>query len=110
MIESTGAKAGTIEILVSERTAIKRIAKRLKINEGDPLASIERVRTADAARGVFRRSYRDENLKTPDGKEHPLKEIEDYLKINQSMYRLLIAKNEAGYSPCGCLDQSAIRR
>jgi len=93
VIESTGAVSGTIELLVTERPAIKRIAQRLRVNEGDPLVSIERVRTADDRRVVFSVDHIPlKFLKTPNGLEISLNEIEDYLKENQSMYSFFSEK------------------
>jgi len=93
VIESTGAAPGTIELLVDERPAIKRIAQRLRINKGDPLATIERVRTADGRRVVFSVDHIPlKFLKTPDGQDITLNEIEDYLKENPSMYTFLSQK------------------
>ncbi len=93
VIESTGAVPGTIELLVVERPAIKRIAQKLRINEGDPLTSIERVRTADGRRVVFSVDHIPAKfLKTPNGQDISLTEIEVYLKENQSMYSFFSEK------------------
>ena len=93
VIESTGAVPGTIELLVAERPAIERIAKRLRINEGDPLASIERVRTADGRRVVFTVDHIPlKFLKTPNGQDISLNKIEAFLRENYSMYIFLSEK------------------
>lgn len=93
VIESLGATPGTIELLVVERPAVERIAKRLGINDGDPLATIERVRTADGKRVVFSVDHIPmKYMKTLSGKDISLDEIELFLEENQSMYKFLDEK------------------
>jgi GntR family transcriptional regulator len=93
VIESTGAVAGTIEILISERSAIHRIAQRLRIDEGEPLATIERVRTADGRRVVFSIDHIPMKLlRDPDGNEISFSDIEEFIEKNQSMYQFLNEK------------------
>ena len=93
VIESMGAAPGTIELLVSERPAIKRIAKRLRINEGESLATIERVRTSNDRRVVFSVDHIPlKFLKGINGTDISLNVIEEYLKENHSMYTFLSEK------------------
>ena len=90
VIQSIGAEPGTIELLVCERAAPKRIAERLRLEESEPLASVERVRTADGRRVVFSIDHIPlKILKNPEGEKIPLEKLEIFLSENQSMYRFL---------------------
>ena len=93
VIQSIGATPGTIELLVVERPAVERIANRLRIKEGDPLATVERVRTADNKRVVYSIDHIPmKYLKNQNGKDISLYEIESFLKEYQSMYKFLDEK------------------
>jgi len=89
VIESIGAVPGTIEIYATNRPASQHVAQRLNIEEGTPLVTIERVRTANDRRVVYMIDHIPCSLlKTPKGEFTP-KNLEDYLMENKSMYVFL---------------------
>jgi GntR family transcriptional regulator len=89
VIESTGAVAGMVEIYATYRPASQHVAQRLNIEEGTPLITIERVRTANDRRVVYMIDHiQRSRLKTPTGEITP-EDIETYLTENKSMYVFL---------------------
>jgi len=89
VIESIGAVPGTIEMFATYRPASQHVAKRLNIEEGSPLVTIERVRTANDRRVVYMIDHIPCTLlKTPNAEIKP-EDIEKYLAENKSMYLFL---------------------
>jgi GntR family transcriptional regulator len=86
LIRSSGAEPGHAELLVSIRPASERIATRLSIEPGSQVLVLERVRLANERRIVFMLDYLPKNLFKNAESEASIAEIEQYLKINQSMY------------------------
>jgi GntR family transcriptional regulator len=89
VIESIGAVPGTIEMFATYRPASQHVAQRLNIEEGSPLVTIERVRTANDRRVVYMVDHIPCTLmKTPEGEITPA-DVEKYLDENKSMYLFL---------------------
>ena len=53
MIESAGSKAGTSHLAIKKETADQDKAEQLRVPEGTPLITVERVRTADGRPVVY---------------------------------------------------------
>ena len=53
MIESAGFKAGTSHLAIKKETADQEKAEQLRVPEGTPLVTVERVRTADGRAVVY---------------------------------------------------------
>jgi GntR family transcriptional regulator len=89
LIRSSGAQPGCAEVLVTHRPASDHVAKRLDLEQGTPLVTIERVRLANERRVVFSLDYLPHSLFQLPREEIPLAEIEAFIASHQSMYAFL---------------------
>ena len=89
LIQSSGAKPGSAEILITSRPASEYVANRLSLDPGTPVIVVERVRLANDQRVVFTQDYLPESTFKTEAIQFSLEEIRDYLSNHQSMYALL---------------------
>ncbi len=89
VIESTGAIPGTEEILISDRLASPRVAKRLNFSQESQVCVVERVRTANGKRVVLSVDFFPWETPHSSFKNISHAEIEKFLVEHQSVYQLL---------------------
>lgn len=89
LIRSSGAEPGCLELLIVIRPASEHVANQLSLEPGAPVVVVERVRLANERRIVFSMEYLPQALFTTQDGEILIEEIENYLKVNQSMYGFL---------------------
>jgi len=89
LIQSSGAKPGCIETLITTRGASEHVANQLSIEPGTPIIVIERVRLANERRTVFTQDYLPQALFCSGDNEVLVSDIEEYLEKHQSMYAFL---------------------
>lgn len=89
LIQSSGAKPGCIETLITTRGASDHVANQLSLEPGTPIIVIERVRLANDRRTVFTQDYLPQSLFCSGDNEIALNDIENYLDEHQSMYAFL---------------------
>lgn len=86
LIQSSGAKPGFVELMISTMPATPHVANHLSLNPGDPVVILERVRLANERRVVFSRDIIPLSLFQNGKDEIPLSEVESFLNEKQSMY------------------------
>ena len=82
MIESAGLKAGTSHFAINKEAADKEKADQLRVPEGTPLVTAERVRTADGRPVVFSSDTLAESLLQRAN-------IDPQVMLGESIYKVL---------------------
>lgn len=86
MIESAGSKAGTSHLAIKKETADQEKAEQLRVPEGTPLITVERVRTADGRPVVYSLDTLTESFIQHTG-------IDPQALLTESIYNILQASS-----------------
>ncbi len=87
LIRASGAEPGCSEMQVVIRPASEYIANQLCLDPGALVVVVERVRLANERRIAFSLEYIPAHLFDLDDEEAFVKGVEEYLNVNQSLYK-----------------------
>ena len=99
MIESAGFKAGTSHLAILKETADPEKAEQLRVPEGTPLITVERVRTADGRPVVYSLDTLTESLIQRAGVDPQVLRTESIYKILQTSLGTVIEYGVARLLP-----------